>query len=456
MKKKTWTIVAAVVVGVVLVWLVVWRASPRVPVDAVPVTVGPIEEFVDERAITRLPETYLITMPYAGRIESISLTEGTAVKKGEVVARIVPLDLDLTVKEATAVVERLEAAIRENADTSVENTAVEQALQFVASMADTVKMAAERVTAGEERHKYAEKNLGRVQKLFDENKVRSEEDLDRAKLDYVEASVDYAQDRLVLSATESMKLATDLLPTMIRQYIDRKGLTGAVLEKEKAEAEARLRQVEEDYRRGTMTSPVDGVILARHATNERFLNAGTTLLEIGRLEDLEVEADILSLDVVDAKTGDHVEIYGPAIGRPRASGTVTRIYPAGFTKISSLGVEQQRVKVIIDFDPDDLRRLLKDRGLGVGYRVRVRIITKEKSNASVIPRSALFRGSDGTWQVYAVRDGRAKIVNVRIGMLNDEQAEVIDGLKPDEPVILAPESNLTDGQAVKVTTTLTQ
>lgn len=451
MKKKTW-IILAVVVAVVLAWLVFWKSSPRVPVEAVPVTVGPIEEFVDERAITRLPETYLITMPYEGRIESVGLTEGTEVKKGQAVARIVPLDLDLTVKEATAVVERLEAAIRKNADTSVENTGVEQALQFVASMADTVKMAAERVTSGEARHKYAETNLGRVQELYDQKKARSEEDLDRANLDYVEASVNFAQDRLVLSATESIEVATKLMPTMIRQYIDRKGLTGAVLEKEKAEAEARLRQVEEDQRRGTMTSPAAGVVLARHATNERFLSAGTTLLEIGRLEDLQVEADILSLDVVDAKKGNHVEIYGPAIGRHRAAGTVTRIYPAGFTKISSLGVEQQRVKVIIDFEPGDLKRLLAQRGLGVGYRVRVRIITQEKSDAKVIPRSALFRGSDGAWQVYAVRDGRARIVDVQIGMINDEEAEVTAGLEPGEPVIRAPESDLRDGQPVQVTT----
>jgi HlyD family secretion protein len=185
-------------------------------------------------------------------------------------------------------------------------------------------------------------------------------------------------------------------------------------------------------------------------TNERFLNAGSPLLEIGRLEDLEVEADILSLDVVSAKKGDRVEIYGPAIGKIPARGTVERIYPAGFTKVSSLGVEQQRVKVLVRFDRADLQRLRAEQALGVGYRVRVRIITAEKSRALVIPRSAMFRGTDGSWQVYVVRGGRAVIAKVTIGMINDEQAEVLDGLAAEEPVIRSPESSLIDGQRVVV------
>ena len=95
---------------------------------------------------------------------------------------------------------------------------------------------------------------------------------------------------------------------------------------------------------------------------------------------------------MSAKIGDAVEIYGPAIGPAAVHGEVARIYPAGFTKISSLGVEQQRVRVIVQFhDREDLKRLLHERGLGVGYRVRVRIHTAERSQALVVPRSALFR-----------------------------------------------------------------
>jgi len=138
-----------------------------------------------------------------------------------------------------------------------------------------------------------------------------------------------------------------------------------------------------------------------------------------------------------------------ADGKDYAGGTVDKIYPAGFTKISSLGVEQQRVKVIVHFDPKDFQWLRRERDLGVGYRVRVRITTGEEPNALVIPRSALFRGSRGKWNVYAIREGRARTEVVEVGMLNDELAQITSGLAAGDVVVRAPESELEEGQRVK-------
>ena len=114
------------------------------------------------------------------------------------------------------------------------------------------------------------------------------------------------------------------------------------------------------------------------------------------------------------------------------------------TKPSSLGVEQQRVKVILRFEESELRRLLGDRRLGVVYHVRVRIFTADKQQALLIPRSALFRAADNTWQVFAIRNGLARLQTVEVGLMNDEQVEIVRGLSENEPVVLAPESNLTD------------
>ena len=446
--KPTPLITIGILLAAVAAVVLAIQFSPGVPVDVAPAELGPIRQFVDERGMTRLPETFSITMPYNGRIEGIDVVEGTPVKQGQVVARVVPVDLELTVDQATAVVQRLEAAIRENADTALEQTALKQSQQFVESMQSTVEAAAARMESGLARLDYAEKNLARIQRLFEKNAV-SQDELDRAQLEKVQAAVDYRQDRLVYAAMQALEAATNLLPTMVRQYIDRKGLTAAVLEKEKAEAEARLRQVLQDQERGTMTSPVDGVVLDRKITNERYLAAGETLLEIGRLQDLKVEADVLSVEVVDVEEGGAVEIYGPAIGESPAHGTVKRIYPAGFTKISSLGVEQQQVKVIVAFDAEDLERLRKDRHLGVGYRVRVRMITAAQSQTLLVPRSALFRGTGGAWQLYVVRNGEADLAEVDIGILNDEHAEIVSGLQPGDLVIRAPESSLAPGQRVK-------
>ena len=455
MRTRTWLILGGLLIGVLLIWLALEQFSSGVPVKAARAKTDRIREFVDERATTRLPVTYLITMPYNGRIEPITLVEGTPVNRGDPVAQIVPQDLDLDLDEAMAGFGAAEASVDENADNSVEETAVEQTLKLVLSMKASTAAAAAQVQAADAGLKYAESDLKRTRRLHDTG-ARSDDELEQAILRRNQRAAEYPQAVEMHKAMKWLDLATDLMPQMVRQYIARKGLTGTALKEQETQAGVRLRQAMLNYRRGTMSSPVDGSVLNRHVTNERVLSAGTVLLEIGRLEDLEVEADVLSLDAVRVREGDAVEIYGPAIGKRRADGKdhaegkVHQTYPAGFTKISSLGVEQQRVKVIVRIDPKDLEWLREERKLGVGYRVRVRIVTAEKPKARVVPRSALFRGTGGNWQLYAIDNGRARIREVQVGLMNDEWAEITQGLSEGEQVILAPESNLTQGTRVAV------
>jgi HlyD family secretion protein len=446
---RTWILVAAALAFVLVAALGYTSLSSGTPVEAVAARRSPIREYVDEEGKTRLAETYLVTMPYDGRIEPIELVEGTPVTKGQVVAHVAPVDIELKKATAQAVIDRLKASIKENDDTSVESTGLQQTLSMVDSIDRMVEAAAARVKSGEAKLGYSEKNLARVQQLS-KTGAKTQDDLDQARVQQVESSVNYQQDVLVLRSAEAMRAAMSLLPTMVRQYIQRKVLTHDVLQQQLAEADVQMRDVEEDARRGNMTSPVDGVVLERGVTNERQVSVGTVLLRIGRWEDLEIEADVLSTDVVRVKPGQHVEVHGPAIGPEPAGAQVTRIYPAGFTKTSSLGVEQQRVKVIAKFAPDDLRRLREQNALGVHYRVRVRIYTAESSGALVIPRSALFRGSKNDWRVFVIRGGRAHLQAVKVGLSNDEVAEITGGLAENDQVILAPETNLAEGQAVRV------
>jgi len=450
MQSKFWYISGILLIGLLVIGGIILGLSSGIPVDTAEVTVGPIRQFVDERAITRLPETFLITMPIDGRIEPIMLVEGTPVEQSQTVAQIVAEDLQLSVDHATAAVERLEASIYEMEDTTVEETAYEQTIKFVESMASTVEVALSRVQAGRDKYAYAEKDFGRIAELGPG--ARTQDQMDQADLRKKQAAHALQEDMLVHASMLAMKAATNLMPTMVRQFISRKtDRTVKVLEKQKAEAQVRLEQVKQDQRRGTMTSPVDGVVLERFVSNERFLTAGTKLLEIGRLEDLQIETDVLSLDVVDAKVGSKVKIYGPAVGAEPAYGTVVNKFPSGFTKVSSLGVEQQRVKVIIDFDEGELQRLREQqqRDLGVGYRVRVQITTAEKPKTLTVSRPALFRSTNGKWQVYVVADSRAQLRTVEVGMINDELAEITKGLQAGDTVVVAPESNLTDGARVQ-------
>ncbi len=447
MRTMTWIIIGVLLVGGAAAAYFL-SSSRGVPVDVVEAVEGPIAEFVDERGKTRLPQTYLITMPSSGLVEAVTLPAGTAVKKADIVAQMTQLDLKLAVEETEATVRELQASIKENANTNVEETSLAQARHFVQSMRDTVKAAATRVLAGKAKVDYAEKYFNRVEPLA-KTGAKTQDELDQAILEKVSSGVEHREDELIHMATVAMAAATDLLPTMIEQQIANKGLTVAVLKEQKAAAEARLKQAREDQERGTMRSPVDGVVLERFVDVPRFLSAGTPLLEIGRMQDLEVEADILSLDVVEVKIGDRVELYGPAVGKTNAKGTVKKIYPAGFAKVSSLGVEQQRVKVIIHFDAGELDRLLAQRHLEVGYRVRVRIFTAEKAKTLIVPRSALFRGEGSRWQLFLVKNGKATIQNVEVGLMNDQEAEILEGLAAGDNVIVAPESTLGDGKRVE-------
>ncbi len=448
--KTIWTLVIAVCLCVVATVAVVVVLAPGEPVTVVAAEAGAIEQYIDERAVTRLPRTYLISMPYAARIEEITLNEGDRVVKGDPekpVARIVPEDLDLAVEEAEAAVERLDASITKNLSKDLEDIAIRQSYEVVKSMRDTIKAAETRVDSGTEKKGYNKRRFDRLDEAYKKGAITDDEH-DRVYLDYLTAGFDLAQDELVLRISKALTMAVELFPDMIEQTVKDKSLTDAVLKKERAEASAALEKVKLQRKRGTILSPVNGVVLHRFVTDERFLGAGESLLEIGRLEDLEIEADLLSVDVVDAKVGDAVEIYGPAVGDVPAKGRVAKVYPAGFTKVSSLGVEQQRVKVIVTIDSEDLKRLADQRGIQVGYRVRVKIITSRSDSALVVPRSSLFRGTDNQWQLFVANGSRARLRTVEVGLINDQLAEVVSGLEAGDRVIRTPPSSLVDGGKV--------
>ena len=443
-------------VGIPLVVLTVAAASllrsSGVTVQVAVARHEPIEEYVDEQGKTRLPQTYTITMPFAGRVETIQLEEGDRVKQDAIVARISTADVSDSLAAARAAVERLDASIKRNDEDGVEQLFKQQADRLVESMDKVVQAADSRVTAGKERFEKTQIFLKRVRDMV-RNGGATQTDLDQAELNFVESQANHRQSLLISESMRAIQAATLLLPGQVSEQLANKKLTRAVLEKEREEVAAQLRQVETRLQRSAMHSPVDGIVLNRLVRDEQFLAAGTPLLRIGQLERLEVEADILSRDAIRVRKGDPTEIYGPALARPLGrgiGGSVVRVHPSGFTKVSSLGIEQQRVKVIVQFDREDtaLDQLLSQRTLGVDYRVRVRITSKRKENALVVPRGALFRGSQDRWQLFVVRGDHIYLQRVELGLQNDERVEIRDGIRDGDRVVLAPENSLTAGTRV--------
>lgn len=427
------------------------KLQTATPVDVVVAGKGDIRTFVEERAKTRLPHVYRITMPGDGRIMPISLVEGDSVAQGQLVAEMDQADLQTVVAESKARVEKLAAQIVENDDVRLENNALIQFDSFLESMVRTVESAEAQTRSSRANFEFSDSELKRKRPLAKTNAI-SDSELEEAELKKFESEIDFQKDVLTWRAIQAIHSGMLVGRESIEKYIEKKSLQRAVLLKEKAEAEARLEKSQRDMARGRMLSPVDGVVLKREVSNQRVIPVGQLLLEIGRLEDLEIEAEVLSQEVVDVNVGAAVEIYGPAIGKIPATGTVKRIYPQGFTKVSSLGVEQQRVLVIIGFDDEGLQRLKSaQRRLGADYRVRVKIFTDSRSDVLKVPLSAVFRAPDGGRRVFTVRDGIAHLIPVEVGLINDAEVEILEGIQAGEQVILTPETSLEDGTAVDAT-----
>jgi HlyD family secretion protein len=336
----------------------------------------------------------VVSAPVSGRVLRIELEPGDVVKAGDVVARVraevPPLLDDRTRAEVQAAVAGARAALgRARAEEQRARAALIQ----------------------------AERELKRAEDLVQGGVVSpSEADLRR---DDARAATE-----MVSAAEYAVKAAQ------------------ADLER----AEARLRPTTPDVsdRVITVAAPISGVVLRRLRESESMVPAGDPLLEVGDPQQLEIVSDLLSTDAVRVKPGSRamIEQWG---GSTTLEARVRRIEPSGFTKISALGVEEQRVNAILDFvDPAGAWAALGD-----GYRVEVRIVIWEAPSVLKVPTGALFRQGPA-WAVYTVAEGRARFTALELGQQTGQEAEVQSGLSEGARVILHPADTLTDGSRVEV------
>ena len=381
---------AAVIAG--LLTVVLWPTA--VQVDVAALSKGPLVVTVDEEGVTRVRDRFVVSSPVSGRVLRIELEPGDCVTRGEVVARV-----------------RAEAAPLLDARTRAEAQAVVETARAALGRA---RAEAQRATATLEQ---ARRDLARFGSLVEERVI--------AKQEYE------AQESNVRVARETANAAE----FMVR---------AATSELQRAEARLTPTRPEAPGRVVSVTAPVDGVVLKRIRESEAFVPTGDPLIEIGDPDELEIVADLLSTDAVRLKVGARafVEHWG---GDAPMQARVRRIEPAGFMKISALGVEEQRVNVVLDFvDPFSAARA----ALGDGYRVEVRTVIWESSSVVKVPTSALFRHGE-RWAVYVMDAGRARRTIVELGHQTGQAAEVIAGLVEGTRVILHPGDMLVDGARVR-------
>lgn len=381
---------AGIALAAALAWL--FRPQP-VAVDLAEVRGGPLVVSVTGEGQTRVRDLYVVSAPVAGRMRRIEVEAGDPVVAGStVIARIEPGDpafLDVrSAAEARAAVDAASAA-REHAEAQVRRAQAE--LDFARSERD------------------------RVRKLAESHTVSTSE----------------------LEAAESRARACE-----------------AALEE--ARAEVRVRRSEYQAARARMTSPgkaaagdcvnvrspAAGHVLRVVAESEGIVQAGAPLVEIGDPDDLEVVVDLLSSDAVQVQPGQRVAIEGWGGTRPIA-GAVRLVEPIGHTKVSALGIEEQRVDVVIDI----LEPRERWAGLGHGYRVEPRIVLWAAADVLKVPLSATVHDGDA-WAVFVYEDGRAVPRKVRLGHQDGIDTEVVTGLKAGERVVLNPKDRVQPGQRV--------
>lgn len=382
----------AVPAALIVAFVLGMRPSP-VPVDLAPVARGPLRVTLDEEGETRIRDRFVVSAPFTGRILRIDLDPGEPVRKGDVLAILRPGEPDLLDVRSRA---SLEARVR-------------------SAQAALGRAKADRERARAEL-RFAESEFSRNNALGKQGIV-SQERVDQAKL-----AVDTR--RGALAATEYEVEAA---------------------EHELAAARASLLEAG-DARGGGLfevRSPVDGAVLRRLRESESVVAAGEPLLEVGDPRDLEIVSDLLSTDAAQLRPGQLVSIEQWGGETPLAA-RVRYVEPSGFTKISALGVEEQRVWVVMDLVDSPERRP----SLGDGFRVEVRVVMWEGRDVLQVPTSSLFRDDQG-WAVFAVENGKAVKRRVEAGHQNGTTAEVRSGLKEGDRVIVHPGAEVADGVAVE-------
>jgi HlyD family secretion protein len=367
-----------------------WRPE-AVPVDAATVTRGDLVVTVDEVGKTRVRDRFVVAAPLTGNLLRIELRPGDEVRAGAVLARLSPLEAPLLDPRT-----RAEAASRSGAAGAGESQA---------------RAAVDRAELSS---KHADDELARARALVASGSLARAE-LERAELEARLRTEELASTRFAAQmATHEAAMARAALarfgPGTSRESFD-------------------------------VTAPIDGTVLRVPAQSAGPVQPGTALIELGDRAALEIVTDVLSADAVRIVPGAKVSLE--RWGGPSLQAHVRRVDPSGFTRLSALGVEEQRVPVIVDLDEPRA----KWASLGDGYRVEARIVIEQKRDLLRAPIGAVFRHGDG-WAVYAIVAGRAKLTPVTLGSKSDLDVEITRGVAEHDRVVVHASEKVKEGEKV--------
>jgi len=395
MQLRRWIIVIIITVGVISA--IVYGFMPKpVSVDLAKISRGSLKVTVEEEGKTSVKDRFVLSAPVAGFKRRIKLNVGDRVQKGQTLVELEPLKSNLLDPRSRAAAEAA-----------------------VLSAEASLKVEEERVRAATADTEYAGKNFERIKKLYEGGYVAKD------ALEQAEAGAKRTEANL-LSAKAAVKVASFELGRALT------ALRHSAAEDTRIQGKIVMVQ-----------SPVSGSILKIYRESEGVVQSGEPLIDIGDPEKMEVKVEVLSADAVKIRPGTPVlfERWG---GNSILSGKVRVVEPAGFTKISSLGVEEQRVFVIADI----ISSIKGEHSLGDGYRLEASFIIWEGKDVLQVPASALFRKQDG-WAVFVVKNNRAFKREVKVGQRTGLAAEILFGLAEGEEVISHPDNSIEEGTRIR-------
>ena len=391
MKRILNALILVVLAAAVIALLTMWLRPTPARVDTAKASRGPMQVTVDGEGKTRVRDRYVVATPVAGQLRRIPLRRGDVVKRGQVIAQIDPLPLaPLDPRQRAEAVARVSAA--------------EDAKREVDRMIDRSKAI----------YDQALRECDRCEQLVSGGVVARQE-LERAQTAVTTSFREYeaATSKAESAAHEVEAAAAALL---------------ALSQSQRPAAPAVKVQ-----------SPISGKVLSVLEESERVVTAGAPLLELSSPAKLEVVIELLSTDAVKISPGALVMIEG--WGGPEAlEARVRLIEPSAFTKVSALGIEEQRVNVVADLTTPST-------ALGDGYRVDGRIVVWSAGDVLKVPVSALFRRGE-SWSLFVVENGEAQLRDVEVGQRTSFEAEIKTGLEPGTEVIVHPSNQIADGTRV--------
>ncbi|MCY6492242.1 efflux RND transporter periplasmic adaptor subunit [Leptolyngbya sp. GGD] len=437
-KKSRWLIYggAAIATFTAIVWA--FRPTPIV-VETQAVTRGELQVSVAAEGKTRIRDRFVISAPVSGRLTRIQLKAGDAVQPGEIVAQIEPLTLTAPVQEALGRLAEARAQREGVATQRPKSATLAQAQTRIQAAIATQRQAEASVAQAQAAFNQAQRDRQRAQEMAASG-VISRRDLENAELVEITRAKELESATLAAKAASAeVDVARAALTVLQAEQRDPDYLL-KVYDARIASIEADLAKLQDEANRTSVRSPSGGQVLRLLQQSAQSVTAGTPLLEIGDISKLEIVIDVLSTDALRIKPGNVILVQAGA-GMPMLKAKVRQVEPSAFTKISALGVEEQRVNVIGDF-------INAPASLGDGYRSDVQIVVWQNPDVLKVPLSALFR-CDQAWCVFSVQDSKAQERSIEIGQRSTFEAEVQKGLQAGETVILHPNEQIKTGTLVK-------